>query len=53
MGKEKDPTLKHQFILDMTDFLIGYGMNPEEAYKIAEDFYKKHKKKLRDTLALF
>jgi len=44
--------LKHEATLDMTDFLIGYGFDPDEAYKVAKSFWDKHKEKLKKAITL-
>ena len=50
--KKEDEALKHDFILNMTDFLMSYGFKPEEAMKLSKEFYNKHKNKIRDVLAI-
>ena len=44
--------LKHEAILDMTDFLIGYGFDPDDAYKTAKSFWEKHKEKLKKAITI-
>ena len=46
MAKYFEKILKHDFIIDMSNFLMKRGFNPTEALKVSEDFYNKHKKKL-------
>lgn len=41
--------LKHNFVLDFSEFLISYGYSTEDAMKTAKDFYEKNKGKLKET----
>lgn len=43
--------VKQEAILNMADFLMGYGFKPKDALKVSESFWKKHRKKLKDVLA--
>ena len=45
--------LKHEATLDMSDLLISYGFEPNEAYKTAKSFWEKHKKKLEKAITIF
>jgi pyruvate/2-oxoacid:ferredoxin oxidoreductase alpha subunit len=48
----EEKRMEYEAIIDMTDFLVGYGFTPSEAMKEAEDFWKKHKDKLKRIVAL-
>jgi hypothetical protein len=43
--------LRHQFILDFTEFLTGYGFLVDDALKSSKEFYEKNESKIKDTLA--
>lgn len=56
IGKKKDiktPKEVNVFIVDLSDFLVGYGFHVEDALKVAKDFYDKNKAKIKDTLTIF
>jgi len=42
--------LKHEATIDMTDYLIYWGFEPDEAFKTAKEFWEKHKEKLKKAL---
>lgn len=46
----EDERLMHEAIMDLADFLIGYGFAPKEAVEVAEDFWKKYKNKLSRSI---
>jgi hypothetical protein len=39
-------SIMSQVIADMADFLIGYGFEPKNAFKVSEEFWNRHKGKL-------
>ncbi len=41
---------KEEFILDLTGFLIEWGINPKDAMKMSESFYRQWKKKLKSII---
>jgi hypothetical protein len=45
--------IRHNFVMDMSEFLLGYGFVMDEALKTSKDFYDKHKGKIKDSLAIF
>ena len=48
----EEKRMEYEAIIDMTNFLVGYGFTPSEAMKEAEEFWKKHKDKLKRIVAL-
>jgi len=50
MVKEEE-RLKREAIMDMSDLLVSYGFNVEDAIKTSTDFWDKHKKKLKEAVA--
>lgn len=45
--------LKHEATLEMTDLLVNYGFEPDEAYKVSKEFWEKHKEKLKKAITFF
>jgi hypothetical protein len=42
--------VKERAIVDMSNFLVNYGFQLEEAVKVSKEFWGKHEKNLKELL---
>jgi hypothetical protein len=48
--KKKDLLIKKRAIIDLSNLLTNYGFSPEEALKVAREFWDKNEKKLKEVM---
>jgi hypothetical protein len=48
--KKKDLLIKKRAIMDLSNLLTNYGFSPEEALKVAREFWDKNEKKLKEVM---
>lgn len=49
-NKEETEEIKRDFIVDMADVMVDWGIDQKEALKIAEDIFEKQKEKIMEVL---
>lgn len=48
--KGENNDIKEYFVDDMSQFLMDWGFDTKESVKIAEEFYERHKNKIKEIL---